>query len=112
MGVWAGPKFCPDVPVEAVARLPSDAIVACTMVQNELAYLPEWILFHNALGVDKFVIYNHRSDDGVEALEELFAPQNITVEVITRHDREQPKYFSECLRNNEDAAWVGIFDVD
>lgn len=89
-------------------------IVACTMVRNEFAYLPEWILFHHAMGVQKFVIYDDRSTDGVQALSELFRPQNITVEVLWTGTAGggQPRAFTHCLQQHRNASWVGVFDVD
>lgn len=39
-------------------------LVVCTLVKDENKFLPEWIEFHALQGVDKFVIYDHHSNEG------------------------------------------------
>lgn len=103
-------------------------LVACTMVKNEMAYLPEWIAHHRAIGIQKFVIYDDGSSDGVASLPQLYSTHNVTVDLqvlpapqkaafteatftdgMTGH---QEATFTDCLDRNRDATWVGVFDVD
>mmetsp|Transcript_110577 Transcript_110577/g.323562 ORF Transcript_110577/g.323562 Transcript_110577/m.323562 type:complete len:405 (-) Transcript_110577:159-1373(-) len=88
-------------------------LVACTMVRNEMAWLPEWIAYHHAIGIEKFVIYNDKSSDGVGSLAKLYSARNVTidVEVLPALGRQRES-FSDCVKRNQDASWVGIFDVD
>lgn len=107
----------PNVSVlQQSAHVVEDAIVVCTMVQNEMAYLPEWILHHSALGVEKFLVYDDNSSDGVHSLGRLFEPLNIEVQVLQtigkRNGTAQAQSFTDCVERNRNAAWVGVFDVD
>lgn len=43
-------------------------LVAATMMKNKRRYLREWIEFHLMMGVSYFFIYDHHSDDQVEAI--------------------------------------------
>jgi Glycosyltransferase family 92 len=38
-------------------------LVACTVFENEAAYLPEWIAYHHLAGVQHFVLYDNSSTD-------------------------------------------------
>eukprot|EP00276_Gloeochaete_wittrockiana_P001488 CAMPEP_0184671320 /NCGR_PEP_ID=MMETSP0308-20130426/85426_1 /TAXON_ID=38269 /ORGANISM="Gloeochaete witrockiana, Strain SAG 46.84" /LENGTH=332 /DNA_ID=CAMNT_0027118417 /DNA_START=281 /DNA_END=1279 /DNA_ORIENTATION=- len=35
----------------------------CVMMRNQTKYAREWMEFHRMLGVDKFVVYDHKSED-------------------------------------------------
>ena len=59
-------------------------ITACAMVQNEAAYLVEWIEFHRLQGVDHFVIYSYYSTDLLEYIPMIYEDAGFVgvVEVI------------------------------
>lgn len=48
-------------------------LVAATMMKNKRRYLREWIEFHLMMGVSYFFIYDHHSDDQVEAIVKPYA---------------------------------------
>ncbi|MEM9551558.1 MAG: glycosyltransferase family 2 protein [Pseudomonadota bacterium] len=43
-----------------------NVIVAC--MKNEAPYVLEWIAYHRAIGVDRFLIYTNDCDDGTDAI--------------------------------------------
>jgi len=95
-------------------------LVVCTQVKNEVAYLPEWIAYHHALGIQKFVIYDDGSTDGVGSFAKLYSARNMTVDIevlpaltdVRDPFMGQTLSFTDCLKRNKDATWVGVLDVD
>lgn len=45
-----------------------DMITVASMQRNEEKYILEWLAYYLIQGVDRFVIYNHMSEDGTEGL--------------------------------------------
>ncbi|CAD5166000.1 unnamed protein product, partial [Musa acuminata subsp. malaccensis] len=87
----------------------------CTMVRNQARFLPEWIIYHSRLGVERWFIYDNDSDDDTEqVLESMDASSDYNV---TRHlwpwVKTQEAGFAHCaLRARGHCRWVGFIDVD
>ena len=83
-------------------------ITACAMVQNEAAYLVEWIEFHRLQGVDHFVIYSYYSTDLLEYIPMIYEDAGFlgVVEVIptrflTEQGRRNLKQKTDYEKNKE-----------
>lgn len=91
-------------------------IAMCTMVRNEVPYLPEWIEFHRIQGVDVFWIFDDRSTDNIQGLEILYArklPTQVVVKVI-KSPGGQAAVWAACqkMASKDKIDWVGVVDVD
>ena len=49
----------------------------CASFRNEAPYLREWIEFHRMMGVDRFYLYDNRSEDGWKAVLQPFIDMGI-----------------------------------
>ncbi|GMJ04315.1 hypothetical protein like AT3G27330 [Hibiscus trionum] len=94
-------------------RKPHEVCV-CTMARNQARFLKEWVIYHAAIGVQRWYIYDNNSDDETDkVIESLFdAGYN-----ISRHIwpwvKTQEGGFSHCaLRARDSCEWVGFIDVD
>ncbi|WOK94516.1 glycosyltransferase family protein 92 [Canna indica] len=87
----------------------------CTMLRNQAKFLPEWIIYHDHIGVERWFIYDNDSDDDIEKVIELLAMSSNYK--VTRHlwpwVKTQEAGFAHCaLRARGDCEWVGFIDVD
>ncbi|CAA3018029.1 glycosyltransferase family 92 RCOM_0530710-like [Olea europaea subsp. europaea] len=86
----------------------------CTMLRNQARFLPEWIMYHSRIGVQRWFIYDNSSDDDIEDVVESLVGANYNV---TRHVwpwiKTQEAGFSHCaLRAGNSCEWIGFIDVD
>ncbi|KAG8384919.1 hypothetical protein BUALT_Bualt04G0168200 [Buddleja alternifolia] len=86
----------------------------CTMLRNQARFLPEWIMYHSQIGVDRWFIYDNNSDDDIEHVVESLVGANYNV---TRHVwpwiKSQEAGFAHCaLQARDSCDWVGFIDVD
>lgn len=86
----------------------------CTMLRNQARFLPEWIMYHGRVGVERWFIYDNNSDDDLEGVVELLVGESYNV---TRHlwpwIKTQEAGFAHCaLRARDSCEWVGFIDVD
>ena len=52
----------------------------CAVYRDEAPYLREWVAFHSLVGVERFYLYNNRSDDGHrEALAPYVEDGSVTI---------------------------------
>lgn len=75
--------------------------------RNESKYAAEWLAWNLIQGVDKFVIYNHQSDDNTQAVyEDLGKHYDIDVYYMEGHNCHYPmqQHFLDTYRPNFD--WV------
>ena len=73
--------------------------------RNESKYAAEWLAWYMLQGVDKFVIYNHMSDDNTQAVyEDLARHYDIDVYYMEGHDCHYPmqQHFLDTYRPNYD----------
>ncbi|XP_020598798.1 glycosyltransferase family 92 protein Os08g0121900-like [Phalaenopsis equestris] len=87
----------------------------CTMLRNQARFLPEWIIYHSRIGVERWFIYDNNSDDDLEqVVQQLSAKWKL---MISLHEwpwlKTQEAGFAHCaLRARESCKWVGFIDVD
>jgi hypothetical protein len=81
--------------------------------RNEGRYLREWIEFHRLVGVERFFLYDNRSEDGHM---DVLAPY-IEAGVVVHHSwpgfPAQLQVFDDCIeRHRDDARWIAFIDLD
>jgi hypothetical protein len=95
----------------------------CALYRNEGPYLREWIAFHKLVGVERFYLYNNRSEedghrealapyieDGTVVLHEW--PDCLPPHVVTG-EATQTATYQHCLQNyREDSRWIAFIDLD
>lgn len=92
------------------------SITLCAIMKNESRYILEWISFHRAIGVDKFVIYDNKSTDG--AYDTLVALDRAGIikcysQASDGSGSPQVKAYNHCLRNHgADTELMGFIDAD
>jgi hypothetical protein len=100
-----------------------NTLAVCTMLRDDAPYLREWLLFHQALGVGHFYLYDHGSVDGYARVVEEFVQSGLVTSIpwtscplapeMHRQAPCQVSAMSDCIsRTRHTAAWIGIFDVD
>jgi glycosyl transferase family 92 len=85
----------------------------CATYYNEAPYLQEWIEFHRLVGVERFFLYNNRSDDNHL---EILGPY-VEDGTVVIHDWPlrpgQIKAYDNCLNEHrDDSRWIAFLDVD
>jgi hypothetical protein len=88
-------------------------IAAFSMQRNEQKFIVEWLAYHMVVGVDKFIIYNHMSDDQTEEIYKKLANHyDIDVYRMTGH-RVHYQIMQHALDNyRKDFDWVLSIDMD
>ena len=93
--------------------MPKPYLSICAIYRWEGPYLREWVAFHKLMGVERFFLYDNRSDD--EHLDAL-APylSDGTVELT-----EWPLFpgqvqaYTDCIeRHRDDSRWIAFVDID
>jgi Glycosyltransferase family 92 len=87
-----------------------------TVYQDEAPYLEEWIEFHRLVGIERFFLYDNRSEDEHR---EVLAPY-VEEGIAVIHDWQEPylptgqvNAFAHCIQHHrQDARWIAIMDVD
>jgi len=96
----------------------SHKVTVHAIFQNEARWLKEWIEYHRLIGVDHFLLYNHRSTDGWWAVLSPYIQEGI-VEVVQWSSQPQNIYLAQ-RRAQDDALrrlrsrsrWVAFIDTD
>ncbi|PIN07029.1 hypothetical protein CDL12_20422 [Handroanthus impetiginosus] len=86
----------------------------CTMLRNQAQFLPEWIMYHAQIGVQRWFIYDNNSNDDLDHMVDSLVDSNYNV---SRHIwpwiKTQEAGFAHCaLRARDSCEWVGFIDVD
>jgi hypothetical protein len=95
----------------------SDKIVMTTMMKDEDAVVLQWLEFHRNLGVGHFVLYDNGGPTSTLALT-LTGCTDVTLidwpfdKFSPRRGSSQITAHNHCLRAFDDAAFIGVFDVD
>jgi Glycosyltransferase family 92 len=92
-------------------RRPRFELAVCAIFRNEAAYLAEWVEFHRRRGVERFWLYDNRSEDGWR--DEL-EPFGELVEVTEWPQVPgQFRAYADCLkRHRTHARWIAFIDLD
>jgi hypothetical protein len=85
----------------------------CAILKDESAYLPEWIAFHRAVGVEHFYLYDNES--AVPVAHVLGREMSAGLVSIIRWPgkAQQGPAYEDCLaRHRRDSAWIAFVDLD
>jgi len=86
-----------------------------TIVKDEAPYILEWLAYHMAIGVDKFIIADNNSSDGTkEILVNLNRKGLIDLIHYKGYKNKPPQLlaFAEFLRNTKGIDWLAFIDAD
>ncbi|KAJ4827495.1 hypothetical protein Tsubulata_027973 [Turnera subulata] len=89
-------------------------VCACTMVYNVAKFLREWIMYHSRIGVEKFILYDNESDDGLMGIVEELKGDGYDIEVLYwMWPKTQEAGFSHAALYAKDSCrWMMYVDVD
>ncbi len=98
-------------------------IALAVLVKNEAASISEWLRFHRAAGVEKFILYDDGSTDatvatayeavGMDALTVIPWAQRIQDASLQRAIHNQGLAFAHAIGNfRQDFRWMGFIDID
>ncbi|XP_026656061.2 glycosyltransferase family 92 protein Os08g0121900-like [Phoenix dactylifera] len=100
----------------APPRTPRDRslICACTMVRNVAKFLAEWIVYHSAIGVERFFLYDNGSDDDLHSVVNRLGSNGFNISTrFWPWPKTQEAGFSHCAAVNRDTCtWMAFIDVD
>ena len=83
------------------------------IIRNEAPYLPEWLAYHHALGVQHFFIYDNGSTDELHEVVEPWVNHGLVTLVHWPLPGGQIDAYSHALRfYGPSVAWLAFFDVD
>ena len=84
----------------------------CVIVKNEARYLPEWIAYHQLIGVDHFYVYDNNSEDKLSSALLLFS-NFVTLIPWPKSDQQQRAAYRHFFDTYSDrCSWVAIIDAD
>jgi hypothetical protein len=119
-GFWTGSEPCPiGAPPSrprgpAARKKPPAYLSACAVYRNEGPYLREWIEFHRLVGVERFFLYNHRSnDEHREMLAPYLEEGIVTVRDWDAEVLDQRVVYDHCLKEHgRQSRWIAFIDLD
>lgn len=89
-------------------------VCLCTMVNNVARFLPEWVMWHAHLGVERFLLYDNNSDDNLDEVIQVLNERQLDVQKYTwPWSKMQEAGFSHCAATAHSACkWMMFADVD
>lgn len=93
---------------------PKSLLCACTMVYNAAKFLKEWVVYHAGIGIEKFMLYDNGSDDGLERVVGELVQQGYNVTTwFWMWPKTQEAGFSHCaVKAKDSCTWIAYIDVD
>lgn len=83
------------------------------IIRNEAPYLPEWLAYHHALGVQHFFIYDNGSTDALHQVIEPWVNHGLVTLVHWPLPGGQIDAYSHAVRfYGPSVEWLAFFDVD
>src|SRR4051812_4729329 len=93
---------------------PRSLICACTMVRDVSKFLREWAIYHGAIGVDRFFIYDNASED--DLAEQVAQLKSAGLDIVTvpwPWTKSQEAGLSHCAATQQGSCqWMAVMDVD
>lgn len=88
-------------------------LIICAVSKHEGRYLKDWIEWHKALGVQKFVIYDEGSEhETLKVLQEYVWQDLVEYIPATTHPVQYQAYANCCERWAFRAKWILFIDID
>ena len=92
---------------------PEVFLAAMVRVKDEGRFLPEWIAYHQELGVEKFFVYDNGSTDGTASVLGPFISEGSVELVDWPHRPVSPSADLHFLENfGPSCRWVAMLDAD
>ncbi|XP_037455372.1 glycosyltransferase family 92 protein Os08g0121900-like [Triticum dicoccoides] len=90
------------------------SICACTMGRNISKFLREWALYHSAIGVDQFFIYDNGSEDNLAGLVAQLISSGLNITTVPwPWTKVQEAGLSHCAATQQASCqWMAVIDVD
>lgn len=106
-------RLAGDVRRAGKAAQAASGVALCLRFRDEARYLPEWLEYHRAAGVDHFFLYNNYSaDDFRSAIQPWIDDGSVTL-VDWPKTPASPAAEEDCIRRAlGHFAWVGFLDAD
>lgn len=90
-----------------------DKLGLSLIVKNEGRYLPEWIEYHKAVGINRFFIYDNEStDDTKEVLKQYIDEGSVTYTWCPGKMRQFAAYSDALDRFRFEVKYMGFIDAD
>jgi hypothetical protein len=112
------PSVAIVVPLPLVAHAQSSSekkmVCACTMVRDVAKFLGEWVVYHAAVGVDRFFLYDNGSQDELRGQVARLRSAGFGVSVQPwPWPKTQEAGFSYAAAAHRDSCeWMAFIDVD
>jgi hypothetical protein len=92
-------------------------LAVCSMTIDEARFLPEWLVYHAAMGVQHFYLYDQGTDrETAEVLAPFQAAGLVTLHRVSGQSREfmfQALLLRQCFdKYGAQAEWISHFDID
>lgn len=102
------------IPLPSMSALTyrEESAAVCVIVQNDEAYLDEWVDYHHALGFAHFYVYDH-SESGTE-MKQWGQEKGNHVTVLPFHNRTYTKVaYADCTKRfGTRHTWLAYFKVE
>ncbi len=90
-----------------------EELAICATVKNEATYIHEWLSYHYAHGIRRFVLYNNSStDDTVAVVERWDRSDTVTVVDWPHVNGQLDAYRDMVARFSQVAEWCAFIDCD
>ena len=88
-------------------------VALCLRFRDEARFLPEWLEYYTAAGVDHFYLYNNFSEDGFRSVIQPWMDAGQVTLVDWPKVPASPSAEEDCIRRALGRfAWVGFLDAD
>jgi hypothetical protein len=93
-------------------------VTVVTCMKNEGPFILEWIAYHRAIGIDRFLVYSNDCTDGTDRLLDLLAARGLVEHRDNpyRATGQRPQHAALIAAEHErvvrDADWLVAMDVD
>ncbi|KAL6603345.1 hypothetical protein ACP70R_043706 [Stipagrostis hirtigluma subsp. patula] len=101
-------------PVRPAPESKKKLICACTMVRDVAKFLREWVVYHAAVGVDRFYLYDNGSEDDMAGQVRQLSADGFDVSTLVwPWPKTQEAGFSHAAAVHRDSCeWMAFIDVD
>jgi hypothetical protein len=84
------------------------------MVRNVAKFLPEWVKYHAAIGVDQFFLYDNASEDDLADTVARLKSGGVNISTVAwPWTKTQEAGFSHCAASHKASCeWMAFMDVD
>ncbi|MFZ0690096.1 MAG: glycosyltransferase family 92 protein [Acidobacteriaceae bacterium] len=90
-----------------------NGVALCLRFRDEARFLPEWLEYYLAAGVDHFYLYNNFSEDGFRSVIRPWVDTGLITLVDWPRVPASPTAEEDCIRRALGRfAWVGFLDAD